>query len=445
MVKNLLLLVAFLAHLGTISAQTDPSNKVVLQVAANAKSVKFSFSLTQKDAKLACNFGENEENPMLSQDASKEITVYTYTFKTPLSNERTITIGADNLKMLRVSNSKDIVGVQKAKSPVLHTLNIDFTSLVNHSLLDVSQCPELQILTLVSTGVTDLKLPKSNKFKELQVSPDISGKGFLNELNLSTVPNLQVLSITGYNSKTLDVTNNKKLVKLQVYSPKTRLCYLKGAKDLKLLTDLNVSGNSLTFDQIPDMVADGANIDNFKYGNQGTFKVPDVNIKDYTVDLSELLFQKGISKSKEKTVYTWFYKRHEKDTWTAVPEDKMEEIAGVFTFKPELSDDSTIRLYVRATNNGYPGIGTKGNNYIASYIIRLTPHSTGINALETQNIQLIHTEQGFTLETNQTAPATVYTIQGVKVWNGTLPATVLVPKGTYIVKLNNGKSIKVQH
>lgn len=444
MIKNLLLFCLSVFFCTALSAQTIPAERVVIHIAPKATAVKVLFKLTDNSSSLTCDFGSGEAVKTYQQDAGGGFTTAEYTFATPSNNERAITLSADKLKTLRISSNKAVTGFGDIASNTLQTFNCDFTSLANHDHIDVSRCPALEVLTLVYSGVSSIKLPQSTAFKEVQVSPDALGKGSLTQINVDDTPNLQTLSITGASIDTLDLRANTKLTKLQAYSPKKVLRAILGIKELKLLQEVNLTGNALTFEQLPDLVADGATVDNFKYGSQRAFRINPLNIKGYTVNLSEMLFAQGIAKTAQTTKFEWKYKRNDADTFKDVPGDKMTSFAGEFTFDPSLSDDETIRLYVRISNDGYPGIGTKGSHTLGSNLVKLTKTTTDIQSLAHKGIAIETTSAGIVLRAEQPLQAALYRANGALLWKGTLPAELSVEKGLYILKTTDGAVYKIK-
>lgn len=444
MVKKLLLFCFSAIFCTTLSAQTIPAERVVIHIAPKATAVKVLFKLTDNTASLTCDFGSGETVKTYQQDASGGFTTAEYTFATPSNDERTITLSADKLKTLRISSNKAVTGFGDIVSNTLQTINCDFTSLANHGTVDVSRCPALEVLTLVYSGISSIKLPKSGVFKEVQVSPDALGRGSLTDINIGETPNLETLSITGASIDTLDLRANTKLVKLQAYSPKKVLRGILGVKELKLLQEVNLTGNALTFNQLPDLLADGATIDNFKYGLQRAFRINPSLIKGYTVNLSEMLFAQGIAKTSQTTKFEWKYKRNDSDAFKDVPADKMTSFAGEFTFDPSLSDDETIRLYVRISNDGYPGIGTKGSHTLGSNLVKLTPTTTGIQTSAHKGIAIETTPGGISIHTEQPLQAALYRLDGALLWQGTLPADIQTEKGLYLLKTKDNAVYKIK-
>lgn len=437
--KRKLLLLSFVTSLvSSVFAQEMPTEKATFSVAPNAQSVKFAVRMSNTGDVLVCNFGEGEGIKTFTNVSDETLTSLEYTFNTPSSQERTIEIAANKITTLRVVNTKSINGIVDINSSLLENLNIDYVSLTAHNKVDVSKCPALVSLTLTSTGVEEVVLPKSELFESVQVSPNALGEGTLKKINLQDVPNLNEIGFVGASIDTLDLRNNPKMKVLVSSLPKKALRAIKGVKQLRGITTLDVRANALAFDQLPDLYVEDLELENFRYSSQGSILIPKNKINGFTVDLNHLTTAKGLAPAKQTTTFTWKYKANATAKYAEVPSDKMTNVDGVFTFDKTLSEDDTLRVYCTMSNPGYPGIGKKNSDNISTYMIKLTATTNGLNEVAATNnhndIAIIFRENDVYIESAVQQRATLYNLVGQKMWDGFLPANVPLHNGTYILQ-----------
>ena len=443
MKKHLLSLVVLCGLSLTAFSQTMPSEKVVLNVAADATSVKFTFRLTDNSASLLCDFGAGEVVKSFPSNTDGSLTVMEYTFTTPSAAERTITIAADKLKTLRLTSSKTINGINEVRSSVLKDFNADYVSLATHGKVDVSLCPVLSTLTLTDTDASEVILPQSDHLKTVQVSTTLLQKGSLTSINLTDVPNLEDLLIKGASIDTLDLRNNKELKVLVCSFGKKRMRAILGAKALQKIERLDVRGNALGFDQIPDRVLQDVPIEQFQYTPQRAYHINPACINGYTIDLSALYTAKGIVTTNNITTFRWRYKNGKADKkWKDVPADKVQNALGKFTFDPSLAYNDSLTLYVSMSNPGYPNIGSALSNNLLSVTTYIPLKPTGIQTAVETNLTIARTAEGISVETDRPEPATLWNIGGQQVWQGTIPAVINLDRGLYILRTESGKRVK---
>ena len=89
MMKKLLVSALFLSYVTMVSAQTIPSERIVLSIAPNATGVSFAVR-TDANAPLVCNFGANEAVKTYTAATDGNLTMVEYTFLHPSTSERTI-------------------------------------------------------------------------------------------------------------------------------------------------------------------------------------------------------------------------------------------------------------------------------------------------------------------------------------------------------------------
>lgn len=446
LIKSKLLAIACLASYSTmLYAQNQTKEHITLSISPNQETVVFAVR-TNNNAALVCNFGTGEGIKSFDMGNKEGMTEIKYTFAHPSTAERQITIEADKLLTLRIVQKKQINGVVDLRSAMIKHLNIDYVDLTTHNKIDASQCPNLETLTLTFTGIEEIVLPQSDKLRSVQTSPTIDGKGTLKKLNNEVAPNLTQLGIVGASIDTLDVRNNLLLEDLIFSTPKKVMRGIKGAKKLKYLKSLDLRGNALAFDQLPNRTLVDEPVENFRYSMQSTYLIPKRCISGMTIDLSHLQYAQGISSGIETTQFTWKYKPSKDAKYVNVPLDKMEAKNGIFTFDKSLSKDDTLRVYCSMSNPGYPGIGKKGSNNIGTYMVKLTEgNSTGINRTHQQKeeFNIISTEQGIIINAPSQQQISVYNTNGSILWKGYTPAKIELKKGIYLVKAYNGKTKKI--
>ena len=202
MMKKLLVSALFLSYVTMVSAQTIPSERIVLSIAPNATDVSFAVR-TDANVPLVCNFGANEAVKTYTAATDGNLTMVEYTFVHPSTSERTIEVAADKLVTLRIVQKKQVNGVLEVKSDALKNLNVDYVDLQKHNKVDVAQCPNLEVLTLTFTGVEEIVLPKSDMMKSVQASPTLQGQGSLKKVNNWDAPNLSQIGFVGASIDTL--------------------------------------------------------------------------------------------------------------------------------------------------------------------------------------------------------------------------------------------------
>lgn len=430
-----------------VHAQTIPDERVVLSIAPGATDVSFAVR-TDENVPLVCNFGENEGIKSFKAATDGTLTKVEYTFAHPSASERTIEVAADRLMTLRIVQKKQVNGVLEVKSEMLQHLNVDYVSLVNHNKVDVTQCPNLEVLTLTFTGVEEIVLPKSEMLLSVQASPTMLGQGSLKKVNIQDAPYLQQIGFVGASIDTLDVRNNLHLTSLICSAPAKNkgLRGIKGAKLLKQLKQLDVRGNALAFDQIPDRYIVDEPLENFRYSSQGSYLVPKSKVNGLEVDLSDLYLARGIASVAEKTEFVWKYKPNNSAAYQNVPADRMTSNAGKFTFDGSLSEDEILRVYCTMSNSGYPGIGTKGKHTISTYMLKLDKGTAGVSSVDGSGsrFEVSATETGCRIESSKAQTATVYGVDGRTVWSGQVPATVGLERGLYVVRSASGDVVKLK-
>ena len=290
-----------------MSAQSS-TNKIVLSIAPSATEVQFAVKLDGATS-YSVNFGIGEGVQTFNKAATEEFIKVHYTFTHPRSSAREITLDATNILTFRVTASKAINGIKEVVSDKIKELGFANTNLDAYPSLDISQCPALVNAVFVGSNLESVKLPAGKTLESIQVSASwVGAKKSLKEINLSDAEGLKSILITDAVLTEVDLSKQTNLETLCIYNPnKIGLRKIIGAKNLVKITRLNLNGNNLGFDQIPNRVIDEAPLEQFQYA-QSYYYVDKSKINNNTIDLSHLLKTKGISTSEQKSSFNWLWK-----------------------------------------------------------------------------------------------------------------------------------------
>ena len=389
------------------------------------------------------NFGIGEGVQTFNKAATEDFIKVHYTFTHPRASAREITLDATNIVTFRVTASKAINGIKEVVSDKIKELGFANTNLDAYPSLDISQCPALVNAVFVGSNLESVKLPAGKTLESIQVSASWVGtKKSLKEINLSDAEGLKSILITDAILTEVDLSKQTDLETLCIYNPnKIGLRKIIGAKNLVKITRLNLNGNNLGFDQIPNRVIDEAPLEQFQYA-QSYYYVDKSRINNNTIDLSHLLKTKGISTSEQKSSFTWLWKAKKEDKLSVVPTQYVKEENGKFTIDPTPLNTENFYVAVRITNPGYPEIGTKGKNYLQSYNLNITKGTTnGVESVSTkEGVNISITADGVQLSTENPSRVSIFNVNGTKVWEGIAPANVSLQKGVYILQTANGKT-----
>ena len=424
-----------------MSAQSS-TNKIVLSIAPNATEVQFAVKLDGATS-YSVNFGIGEGVQTFNKAATEEFIKVHYTFTHPRASAREITLDATNIVTFRVTASKAINGIKEVVSDKIKELGFANTNLDAYPSLDISQCPALVNAVFVGSNLESVKLPAGKTLESIQVSASWVGtKKSLKEINLSDAEGLKSILITDAVLTEVDLSKQTGLETLCIYNPnKIGLRKIIGAKNLMKITRLNLNGNNLGFDQIPNRVIDEAPLEQFQYA-QSYYYVDKSRINNNTIDLSHLLKTKGISTSEQKSSFTWLWKAKKEDKLSVVPAQYVKEENGKFTIDPTPLNTENFYVAVRITNPGYPEIGSKGKNYLQSYNLYITKGTTnGVESVSTkEGVNISITADGVQLSTENPNRVSIFNVNGTKVWEGIAPANVSLQKGVYILQTANGNT-----
>ncbi|MDO4691459.1 MAG: hypothetical protein Q4A64_01150 [Porphyromonadaceae bacterium] len=368
-------------------AQGQPESRVRLSIAPNAKQVKFVVRLSEGAKSANISFGQGEDNsPIAYRPEGDNGMVIDYTFKKPSAEERQIVLDASELMTLRITKAtKQINGILEVIAPRLEHLFGDYTSLEEHSSLDLSRAPRLKSLSMTYTGLEHVVLPKTNTLTSVAISPTLAEKTFLQTINVEAAPKLTQLAIGNHAlPDTLDLRNNKELRVLGVAAgldmgdkKRKKLRAILGIKDLTLERFYG-QNNELGFDQLPNRPEE-VPLEQFVYSNQRNYLLNKKYIQGLTVNLAHLYKAKGIQTAISLTNFEWVMdvKKGEKTEYVPIPNDKIKQKDGVFTFDESILIEGKRKVYFRMWNSGYPDVGRyiakekRYNHKLVSYAFTL--------------------------------------------------------------------------
>ncbi len=323
-------------------------------IKAESKSVKIVYRLSKAGDKATVDYGNGEQS-ILEQTKDGELMTYNYTFRTVSSEARTMTITADNIVILRLTANTAINGIISLDSPSLLKFNCDFTKLPESESVDFSKCPNIEEITLNDADVTEVNLPAEPKLKTFQCSPSVASKKALKSIDLTKCTRLETLGLKGVALDTIDLRACPNLKQLVIAGLDTKVYpkALLGAKALKKLEFVNIQMCALGYDMLPDL--NETSLEQFTCNKQFPVIINPNRIDGLTVDMSHLVSAKGIAPEPQNTVFSWQTK--ENGTWVKIPDDKIKQKDGVFTFDTSILNSSgTLAVRCHLFNAGYPDI-----------------------------------------------------------------------------------------
>lgn len=445
-------ILSFLACLALLAGASPLSAQVKLTLKPNTTKAIFSIKLSRANATTTIDLG-NGEHLEVTQGAPESGTLelpliqVNTTFATPSTEERVITIPGDELDLVRISNPS-VIGLEVSEAPKLRSFACSFTSITKNKQVDFSQAPRITDIILLC-DITSVIFPENTQVALFTIgNNNLSSKDGVTELDLTKLPRLEELSITNSKLTSIDLTQQPELKKLVVKNvDKHYLREIKGVKKLKSLTYVDLTKNALSYDQLPDL--NSTDLDNFKIAQQGSYRVPAERIQGLTIDLSNLLYAKGLGNTNQKTEFTWKYndKSNGKEVAdalkTVVPKSCYTEKDGVFTFNEELfrgAETVEVRCYPK--NQNYPEMNWSATAEYKTYAITLNKaQATGVDEVNQSQALVRRVEGGFQIEGLKGGSYKLYDLSGrlhgaYTVAGGTLELEGL-QSGIYL--LSNGR------
>ncbi len=349
--------------------------------------VKFSVKSTAMQLKLVYRMTEAGAQETLSIPGSEPITItqseagkleQTELTLTPKEEDYEVTLTANQLVVLRIASSKAVTGINEVKSSALQKLNMDYTVLSGSPVLDFSQCPNIEEITLNNCDVTDVVLPENPKLKVFQVSLDLTSTKALKTLDLSKCSQLETLGLQSVALDTIDLRAcpGLKQLTLSGLSNKVYPKAILGAKELKSLTLVNIRNCGLGYHDLPDL--NETQLENFTIKNIYFTYINRSKVCNLTVDLRHLATAQGIAATLQKTEFTWFQKVN--NAWVTEPltSEQVTEKDGVFSFSPSiLNEEGKATVRCKLFNPGYPDIeANKKTGLMSSNVTVNAPDTT---------------------------------------------------------------------
>ena len=376
--KRLLLMLCMIPLcVGTLFAQevsVSTTNYVELIVAEG--STEFSCSVQTNDKKpIIVDWGDGKTESIATL-SSYYGTNINHTYSTATAHGLIVKIDATDLSALKLNwNSKNLSGIGKFFAPELKEFDMGLSSftLNDSKELDFTHCPKLEYLSIQNTSIVP-KLDGLTNLKRIAIRSYFDKKSKLYaqlnvpvlDLSASTLTSLTDLRITSQKIDKIILPSEPmpKLTSLSLEQNELmraeNLSTITANKDL---TDIDVSGNYLGFNDLP-VKNPAVSYQDYDYNT--TYKVNQKNyiiqkewVKDNQIDLSCLM---GIPDPYANTTtdskISWF----RADTKAAIPEENYTITNGITTFDakafPEGKEE--MEVFAKLTNSLFPGIGMTG-------------------------------------------------------------------------------------
>ncbi len=170
--------------------------------------------------------------------------------------------------------------VDTSQNPLLQILSIDGTAIRS---ISVTNNPELKTLNLSATQVSQLDVTKNPKLEELYISKsDRIGKDYpLRNIDVTHNPELKILFCQGNQLETLDVTKNPKLQSLYASTNNLTSIDLSNNPNLK---ELLIRTNKFNFNTLPRPID---KYPTYEYSNQQPIAVDLEYAENSTLDLTK--------------------------------------------------------------------------------------------------------------------------------------------------------------
>ncbi len=305
----LLLCLLPLLPLQGLLAQNGLEYPIELCVTPGISSVTFKYN-TLPGASVTIYWGDGSSET-LADPKSRYAKAVTHTYAKPVAEGTKITIDGTSVTMLEepwaTEGKLNVLGFGEIASPTLERLDFAFACPMSGSTtpyhLDVSRCPQLKVLKV--QNLRSITLPQDGTLEELSLSTrlgtpempslqgtlDLTQQKHLQKLKLNTQLQLQAIDLTGLTQlSSLEVYNNPQLRRLI------------GVKGLSTLRKANLTGNALTYDQLP-LFTDQLRESDVNYDQCPEITLDPVHVSPLTIDLS---FQQTVQDAKGQS-YTTTY------------------------------------------------------------------------------------------------------------------------------------------
>lgn len=305
----LLLCLLPLLPLHGLLAQEGLAYPIELCVTPGSSSVTLKYN-TLPNASVTVYWGDGSSEK-LADPRSRYAKAVSHTYAKPVAEGTKITIDGTSVTMLEepwaTEGRLNVSGFGKIASPALERLDFAFACPMSGSTtpyhLDVSRCPQLK--TLKVQNLRSITLPQDGKLEELYISTRLNTPGMPSlqgTLDLTQQSHLQKLKLnTQLQLQAIDLTGLAQLSSLEVHN-NPQLRRLIGVKGLTTLRKANLSGNALTYDQLP-LFTDQLLESDVNYDQCSEVRLDPVHVSPRTVDLS---FQHTVQDGKGQS-YTTTY------------------------------------------------------------------------------------------------------------------------------------------
>lgn len=313
-----------------------PKMKWIQFVHNNIKEI----DVTQMPELLALNAGYNQLSKV---DISKcpKLQILNLAKNPDLENISFAT--CPDLEYVDVSSAQKINNIDVSMLPKLYYFGCEGTSVYR---VDVTKNPELKILSCgYIQSLSQLDVTKNPKLEKLFVATKKPGMSRISQLDVTNCPELILLSCMNQNLKTLDVTKNTKLQSLFCSGNELSELDLTNNPDI---IELSVYSNRLPFNTLP-IPKDNPQIGYYFYDPMDPIFVDDIEYPvDAKIDLADRTYM-------EK--YATHYSMYLTDSMDPIAKTKLVEGVdfsvdkGVVRLLKEQSDS----VYISMTNDGFPG------------------------------------------------------------------------------------------
>lgn len=319
----------------------------------------------------------------LPDPKSRYAKAVSHRYDAPVTEGTKITLDGSAVTILEepwaMEGEFNVSGFGKVVAPVLERFDFAFACPMSGSTtpyqLDLSRCPALKVVK--AQNLRSITLPQEGRIEELSLATRLGTPGMPSlqgTLDLSTQHNLRKLQLTAQMQLlAIDLTGLDKLESLMVYN-NPHLRRLIGVKKLTALKKANLSGNVLTYDQLP-LFTNKLREDDVNYDQCPVVSLDPAHVSPRTVDLS---FQHSVQDAEGRS-YTTSYP----NVMIAVdPEEpapnmpifsnqySMED--GVFTLSESLFTQGgklldTLRVGIETHNDYYPhyALASETNQIVA--------------------------------------------------------------------------------
>lgn len=239
-------------------AQSDITTPVELVVTTGSRQVTFKYNVLRgTSAQIHWGDGTSET---LKDPGSNYGGVAKHTYTSETAKGTKVTIDGVNLTLLAEPYFSDgplnVSGFGRIESPSLAVFDFSYVCTMEGNttphVLDVRLCPQLKQLKLNS--IKSITLPENSRLESLEITKNIlapMASSLEGLLDLSEQKNLKSVRISNQDKLMgINLEGLSRVEEMLIYN-NALLRELRGIKGLATLKNVNLSGNSLTYDQLP--------------------------------------------------------------------------------------------------------------------------------------------------------------------------------------------------